>query len=103
MERTKLLNLRNGSKGDSNTGSLDCESGIILRFTGNYEGSIHGCRNDVGYLTIIELTIWPCVWKSTPITADVTVVVSRPHSHESVIFSYFWHSYFYATATLLNI
>ena len=24
-------------------------------------------------LTIIELTVWPCVWKPTPITADVTV------------------------------
>ena len=24
-----MLNLRNGSKGDSNPGSLDCESGIL--------------------------------------------------------------------------
>ena len=24
-------------------------------------------------LTIIELTMWPCVWQLTPKTADVTV------------------------------
>ena len=30
MERTKMPNLRNGSKGDSNPCSLDCESGILL-------------------------------------------------------------------------
>ena len=29
MERTKMPNLRNGSKGDSNPGSLYCESGIL--------------------------------------------------------------------------
>ena len=29
MERTKMPNLRNGSKWDSNPGSLDCESGIL--------------------------------------------------------------------------
>ena len=29
MERTKMPNLRNGSKGDSNPGSLDCESGNL--------------------------------------------------------------------------
>ena len=29
MERTKMPTLRNGSKGDSNPGSLDCESGIL--------------------------------------------------------------------------
>ena len=29
VERTKMCNLRNGSKGDSNTGSLDFESGIL--------------------------------------------------------------------------
>ena len=28
MERKKMPNLRNGSKGDSNPGSLDCESGV---------------------------------------------------------------------------
>ena len=38
------------------------------------------------------------VWQPTPKTADVTVtqitgyVRSRPHSPESVIFPYFWHS-----------
>ena len=33
MERTKMPNLRHGSKGDSNTGSLDCESDILpLRY-----------------------------------------------------------------------
>ena len=26
-----------------------------------------------GYLTIIDLTMWPCVWQPTPKTADVTV------------------------------
>ena len=30
MEITKMPNLRNGSKGDSNPGSLDCESGILV-------------------------------------------------------------------------
>ena len=38
--------------------------------------------------------------------ADVTVTkiagCSRLHSHESVIFSYFWVSYFLVTASLLN-
>ena len=29
VERTKMQRLRNGSKGDSNPGSLDCESGIL--------------------------------------------------------------------------
>ena len=29
VERPKMPNLRNGRKGDSNPGSLDCESGII--------------------------------------------------------------------------
>ena len=29
VDRTKIPKLRNGSKGDSNTGSLDCESGIL--------------------------------------------------------------------------
>ena len=29
MERTKMPNVRNGSKGDSNPDSLDCESGIL--------------------------------------------------------------------------
>ena len=29
MERMKIANLRNGSKGDSNPGSLDCEPGIL--------------------------------------------------------------------------
>ena len=29
MKRTKMPKLRNGSKGDSNPGSLDCESGIL--------------------------------------------------------------------------
>ena len=29
MERIKMPELRNGSKGDSNPGSLDCESGIL--------------------------------------------------------------------------
>ena len=29
MERTKMSNLRNGSKGNANPGSLDCESGIL--------------------------------------------------------------------------
>ena len=29
MERTNMSNLRNGNKGDSNPGSLDCESGIL--------------------------------------------------------------------------
>ena len=29
MERTKMPNLRNGSKGDSNPGSLDCESDVL--------------------------------------------------------------------------
>ena len=29
MERTKIPNLRNGSKEDSNPGSLDCEYGIL--------------------------------------------------------------------------
>ena len=36
-----------------------------------------GQRIDGDYLTIIELTMWPCVcacvWQSTPRTADVTV------------------------------
>ena len=30
MERTKMHKLRNGNKWDSNPGSLDCESGILL-------------------------------------------------------------------------
>ena len=52
------------------------------------------------YITIIELPMWlaVCVWQSTSRTADVTVtnrrLCVRLHSHESVIFSYFWHSYF---------
>ena len=29
MERTKMPNLRNGSKGDSTPGSLDCESAVL--------------------------------------------------------------------------
>ena len=29
MERTEMPNLQNDSKGDSNPGSLDCESGIL--------------------------------------------------------------------------
>ena len=28
-----MPNIRNGSKGDSNPGSLDCESGILPRYT----------------------------------------------------------------------
>ena len=45
-------------------------------------------------------SVWPCVWQSTLRTANVTVTniagytCSRLHSHESVMFSYFWHSYF---------
>ena len=35
-----------------------------------------------GYLTIIELTMRPCVWQPTPKTADVTKIVG---SRESVI------------------
>ena len=29
MKRTKMPKLQNGSKGDSNPGSIDCESGIL--------------------------------------------------------------------------
>ena len=39
-------------------------------------------------LTIIELTMRPCVWRPTAITADRRLC-SRPHSHESVIFFVF--------------
>ena len=33
------------------------------------------CRPARVHLNIIELTDWSCVWKPTPITADVTVVI----------------------------
>ena len=50
---------------------------------------------DVVNLTVINLTMCVAVWQPTPRTADVIRrLCSRPDSHESVIFSYFWHSYF---------
>ena len=56
-------------------------------------------------LTIIELTMWPCVcvcvcvrvWKPNPITADVTVTKIAGYVRIRILmnqwfFSYFWHS-----------
>ena len=59
-------------------------------------------------LTIIELTVWPCVWQPTPRTADVTVTkivgyVRVRISHESVFFCIFGIHSLDAMATLLNM
>ena len=61
----------------------------------------------VCYLTIVELTLWPCVenrllcWCHRHKNRRLS---SRPHSHESgIFFPYFCIHSFYATATLLNI
>ena len=58
MERTKMPNLRNGTKGDSNPGSLDCESGILpLSYRAPYIKAAfchHGdtiCHPTSGYVT----------------------------------------------------
>ena len=64
------------------------------------------------YLTIIELTMWPCVcacvrvWQPTPKTADVTVTKIAGYVR-ILVNRWFFHIFgihgFYATATLLNI
>ena len=51
MERTKIPNLRNGiAKGESNPGSLDCESGILpLSYRAPYRillAMCHSCTGD---------------------------------------------------------
>ena len=49
--------------------------------------------------TIIELRCgWPCMWQSTPRTADVTVTKIAGYVRACILtnrwfFSYFWHSY----------
>ena len=56
-----------------------------------------------------RMSAWPCIWQSTPRTADVTVTEIAGYVRvriliESVIFFRIFgiHS-FYATATLLNV
>ena len=63
-------------------------------------------------LTIIELTMWPCVWpcvrQPTPKTADVTVTKIAGYVRVRILMNLWFfrifgiHS-FYGTATLLNI
>ena len=61
------------------------------------------------YLTIIELTMWPCVWQPTPTTVDVIVtkiacyVRVRILTNRCICSRIFGIHSFYATATLLNI
>ena len=60
------------------------------------------------YLTIIELTMCPCVWQSTPKTADVTVTKIACYVRVRILmnrwfFRIFGIHSFCATATLLNI
>ena len=46
MKRTKMPKLRNGSKDDSNPGSLDCESGV-LPLSYRHQGSDTARRHKV--------------------------------------------------------
>ena len=64
------------------------------------------------HLTIIELTMWPCVracvWQPTPKTADVTITKITGYVRIRILmnqwfFRIFGIHTFYATATLLNI
>ena len=83
-----------------------------LREIENCHNSSLGSCFVVSYLTIIELTMWPCVWlcvwQPTPKTADVTVTKIAGYDRVRLLmnrrfFRIFGIHSFYATSTLLNI
>ena len=73
--------------------------------------SVYGTSGN-NNLSIIKLTMWPCVcvcvWQPTPKTADVTVTKIAGYVRVRILmnrycFRIFVIHTFYATATLLNI
>ena len=84
------------------------ERHLCRRRRGEGEDSTWGGLTVSKNLTIIELTVWLAMWKSTPTTADVTVTKIAGYVHVRILmnqwfFRIFGIHTFYATATLLNM
>ena len=78
--------------------------GMLTRILSRQQSSRTGACN----LFIIELTMSPCVAGRVCGNRLLKRLMSplpksRAHSHESVIFSFFWHSYFLRYGQFLNI
>ena len=98
-----------------NNSTLDCEThGGTQLFNASWTTIIwiinnnnnNNNSNNNNNLTIIELTMWVCgnqLLYGWCHRHQNRMLCSRPHSHESVSFSYCGIHTFYATTTLLNI